>query len=361
MRQYAWRRVPRTETTIPRAVEYGSVVLPLPAWMRSSRRRCRGRLLRTTTKRLPGGPDPPGARRRGATSEGAGPDYARGVAPRPPRTDQRAHRYPPRRCRRRGRPSSSRDPLAAQLAALLPPRAIIETPDRAGLEYRDLGLETDDRRAPARLVDRRAGGLPGPSAALPRQRRQRRRPRAPRSTAHGHRIRRLLFDFAAKAAAAAGRARRAPTATPARRGPAWSSSPRWTPRASSASASRSGAPSRWFSRSSARSRVSCCSQRSAASANSAACTTRSSRGPSSRTPTRPCAASTSCTHRSWSSTATVTTSCRSRRAEPCSRPPTGRSACTGLVHNDLVPLAGAEFARVIAAWVSGLQRPPVAD
>jgi fermentation-respiration switch protein FrsA (DUF1100 family) len=32
----------------------------------------------------------------------------------------------------------------------------------------------------------------------------------------------------------------------------------------------------------------------------------------------------------------------------------------GLGHNDLVPLAGAEFARVIASWVSGLQRPPVA-
>jgi uncharacterized protein len=29
----------------------------------------------------------------------------------------------------------------------------------------------------------------------------------------------------------------------------------------------------------------------------------------------------------------------------------------GLGHNDLVPLAGAEFARVIASWVSGLQRP----
>jgi uncharacterized protein len=33
----------------------------------------------------------------------------------------------------------------------------------------------------------------------------------------------------------------------------------------------------------------------------------------------------------------------------------------GLGHNDLVPLAGAEFARVIASWVSGLQRTPVAD
>jgi fermentation-respiration switch protein FrsA (DUF1100 family) len=32
-----------------------------------------------------------------------------------------------------------------------------------------------------------------------------------------------------------------------------------------------------------------------------------------------------------------------------------------LGHNDLVALAGAEFARVIASWVSALQRPPVAD
>ncbi len=33
----------------------------------------------------------------------------------------------------------------------------------------------------------------------------------------------------------------------------------------------------------------------------------------------------------------------------------------GLGHNDLVPFAGAEFAWVIASWVSGLRRPPVAD
>jgi fermentation-respiration switch protein FrsA (DUF1100 family) len=32
-----------------------------------------------------------------------------------------------------------------------------------------------------------------------------------------------------------------------------------------------------------------------------------------------------------------------------------------LGHNDLVPLAEAEFAQVIASWVGGLQRPPVAD
>jgi fermentation-respiration switch protein FrsA (DUF1100 family) len=32
----------------------------------------------------------------------------------------------------------------------------------------------------------------------------------------------------------------------------------------------------------------------------------------------------------------------------------------GLGHNDLVPLAGAEFPRVIASWVSGLQGPPAA-
>jgi uncharacterized protein len=32
----------------------------------------------------------------------------------------------------------------------------------------------------------------------------------------------------------------------------------------------------------------------------------------------------------------------------------------GLGHNDLVSLGGSEFARVIAFWVSGLQRPPVA-
>jgi uncharacterized protein len=32
----------------------------------------------------------------------------------------------------------------------------------------------------------------------------------------------------------------------------------------------------------------------------------------------------------------------------------------GLGHNDLVPLAGAEFARVIASWLSGLQWPRVA-
>jgi fermentation-respiration switch protein FrsA (DUF1100 family) len=32
----------------------------------------------------------------------------------------------------------------------------------------------------------------------------------------------------------------------------------------------------------------------------------------------------------------------------------------GLGHNDLVPFAGAEFARVIASWASGLQRPPPA-
>jgi fermentation-respiration switch protein FrsA (DUF1100 family) len=33
---------------------------------------------------------------------------------------------------------------------------------------------------------------------------------------------------------------------------------------------------------------------------------------------------------------------------------------SGLGHNDLVPLAGAEFVRVIASWVSGLQPPPTA-
>jgi pimeloyl-ACP methyl ester carboxylesterase len=33
----------------------------------------------------------------------------------------------------------------------------------------------------------------------------------------------------------------------------------------------------------------------------------------------------------------------------------------GLGHNDLVTLAGVEFSRVIASWVSELQRPPVAD
>ena len=33
----------------------------------------------------------------------------------------------------------------------------------------------------------------------------------------------------------------------------------------------------------------------------------------------------------------------------------------GLGHNDLVTLAGVEFSRVIASWVSGLPRPPVAD
>jgi fermentation-respiration switch protein FrsA (DUF1100 family) len=32
----------------------------------------------------------------------------------------------------------------------------------------------------------------------------------------------------------------------------------------------------------------------------------------------------------------------------------------GLGHNDLVPLAGAEFARVIASWLSGPQWPRVA-
>jgi uncharacterized protein len=61
---------------------------------------------------------------------------------------------------------------------------------------------------------------------------------------------------------------------------------------------------------------------------SASCTTRSSRPPSSPTPTRLCAASMSCTLRSWSSTATVTTSSRCRRAGLCSRPPPDRSACT---------------------------------
>jgi pimeloyl-ACP methyl ester carboxylesterase len=34
---------------------------------------------------------------------------------------------------------------------------------------------------------------------------------------------------------------------------------------------------------------------------------------------------------------------------------------TGLGHNDLVPLAGAELARVIASWVRGLDGPPLAD
>jgi fermentation-respiration switch protein FrsA (DUF1100 family) len=31
----------------------------------------------------------------------------------------------------------------------------------------------------------------------------------------------------------------------------------------------------------------------------------------------------------------------------------------GLGHNDLVPLAGAEFARLMASWVGGLGEPPV--
>jgi uncharacterized protein len=33
----------------------------------------------------------------------------------------------------------------------------------------------------------------------------------------------------------------------------------------------------------------------------------------------------------------------------------------GLGHNDLVPLAGAEFARVITSWASGLPPPPIAQ
>jgi pimeloyl-ACP methyl ester carboxylesterase len=33
----------------------------------------------------------------------------------------------------------------------------------------------------------------------------------------------------------------------------------------------------------------------------------------------------------------------------------------GLGHNDLVQVAGTEFSRVIASWVSGLQRPPAAE
>src|SRR5207249_4233281 len=32
----------------------------------------------------------------------------------------------------------------------------------------------------------------------------------------------------------------------------------------------------------------------------------------------------------------------------------------GAGHNDLLQLAGAEFARVIASWASGLRRPPIA-
>ena len=33
----------------------------------------------------------------------------------------------------------------------------------------------------------------------------------------------------------------------------------------------------------------------------------------------------------------------------------------GLGHNDLVPIAGVEFAQEIASWVRGLERPPIAD
>jgi uncharacterized protein len=40
--------------------------------------------------------------------------------------------------------------------------------------------------------------------------------------------------------------------------------------------------------------------------------------------------------------------------------PKGMHVFPDLGHNDLVPLAGAEFAQVIASWVSGLQ-PPAAD
>lgn len=41
--------------------------------------------------------------------------------------------------------------------------------------------------------------------------------------------------------------------------------------------------------------------------------------------------------------------------------PTRMHVFPGLGHNDLVTLAGAEFARVIASWVSGIQRSPIAD
>jgi hypothetical protein len=33
----------------------------------------------------------------------------------------------------------------------------------------------------------------------------------------------------------------------------------------------------------------------------------------------------------------------------------------GLGHNDLVPLAGAELARMIAAWANGLPPPSIAQ
>jgi fermentation-respiration switch protein FrsA (DUF1100 family) len=41
--------------------------------------------------------------------------------------------------------------------------------------------------------------------------------------------------------------------------------------------------------------------------------------------------------------------------------PKGIHVFPGLGHNDLVPLAGVEFARVIASWASELERPAVAD
>jgi uncharacterized protein len=48
------------------------------------------------------------------------------------------------------------------------------------------------------------------------------------------------------------------------------------------------------------------------------------------TPTRPCAASPSYARRCWCSTATMTKSYRSRRAEPCLKPRPNRSTCTCL-------------------------------
>jgi pimeloyl-ACP methyl ester carboxylesterase len=199
-----------------------------------------------------------------------------------------------------------------------PSRAIIETPDRAGLDYRDLGLETDDGE---RLHGWWIGAQAEPVGHLLLCHGNAgnvgdRVLHAALLTATGFDV--LLFDYRGYGRSG-GRPSEEGTYRDARAAmTCLLEQPGVDPaRVFYFGESLGGAVA-----------LDLALERPPASASWAASTTRSSRGPSSPMPTRPCAASKTCKLRSWCSTATATKSCRSRREGPCSRPPQGRSACT---------------------------------
>ncbi len=253
------------------------------------------------------------------------------------------------------------DPFGPPFAVVLPlPRARRDA-GGGGARLPRFGIRDRRRRAPARVVDRRPDRLAGPSAALPRQRGQRRRPCPSRRVADGGGIRRAAIRLSRLWA----------QQRPAQRGGHLPRRPRG-PRLP-ARAARGGPRARVLSRRVSRRRrragprarapahgCSSCCRRSPASASWAACTTRSSPLGSSPTPTRACVAFAGCAlpllvlHGDRDD---IVPLAQGRALFEAAPGPKRMHVFPGLGHNDLVPLAGAEFAQVIASWARRLQRP----